>query len=301
MRRRHWWQTLAGQEAIAGYLAISPWIIGFLVFSAGMILYSFYLSFTQYNIVEPPKFIGLANYTKMFTRDDLFAQSLKVTAIYAVAVVPLGMIVAYSYAILLNQKVGGLSFWRTCFYMPVVVPAIAASYIFGWIFAPQYGLVNGYLRSIGIQGPGWFGDPTWALPGMVILALWGAGGGLILYLAALQSVPTDLYDATKVDGANAWQRFWAVTVPMTSPVLLFTFILGIIGSFQAFTGSYLLTQGGPLNATLFIVLYLYQKGWQDLSMGYAAGIGLVLFTIILILTVIVMITSRRLVYYAGTD
>ncbi len=300
-RRRHWWQTLAGQEAIAGYVAISPWIVGFLVFQAGMMAYALYLSFTEYNIMNPPKFIGFGNYEKMFFRDDLFGQALKVTTIYSIVVVPLGVTIAYALAILLNQKVVGLSFWRTFFYMPVVVPAIAASYIFAWMFAPNFGLINGLLSTIGIEGPGWFASVEWALPSFVILSTWGAGGGLILFLAALQGVPTDLYDAAKVDGANPWRRFWAVTAPMTSPILLFSFILGIIGSFQNFIGAFLITAGGPVNATLFIVLYLYQIGWKELNMGYAAGLAWILFIIILALTIITLVTSRRLVYYAATD
>jgi multiple sugar transport system permease protein len=293
---------LAEREAIDGYICVSPWIIGFLIFILGMMVFSLYTSFTEYDIIKPAKWIGFGNYEKMFFRDDLFWWSWSRTAIYSIVTVPLGVVIAYALAVLLNQKVLALSYWRTLFYMPVVVPAVAAAYIFGWLFAPEVGLINGFLKLAGMTDPPrWFDSLQWALPGMVILTTWGAGGGLILYLAALQSVPTELYDAGKVDGANAWIRFWSITIPMTSPVVLFTTIIGIINSFQVFTGAFLLTEGGPVNATMFIVLYLYQKGWQEFQMGYASALAWGLFVVIMALTALVLYTSRRFVYYAGSD
>ena len=201
---------LAEREAIDGYICVSPWIIGFLIFILGMMVFSLYTSFTEYDIIKPAKWIGFGNYEKMFFRDDLFWWSWSRTAIYSIVTVPLGVVIAYALAVLLNQKVLALSYWRTLFYMPVVVPAVAAAYIFGWLFAPEVGLINGFLKLAGMTDPPrWFDSLQWALPGMIVLTTWGAGGGLILYLAALQSVPTELYDAGKVDGANAWIRFWS--------------------------------------------------------------------------------------------
>jgi len=290
---------MAGREALAGYISILPWLLGFLLWGIVPMLFSAYYSFTDYDILSPPQFIGLDNYVKMFTRDKLFWQSLKVTAIYTLVTVPVGIIVGYSLALLVNQKVKGLSFWRTTFYLPAVVPVLAMAYLFSYVFAHQYGLVDGILKSIGVTPPNWFGSPRWALRTLMLLSLWKAGGGLILYLAALQGVPTILYDAAKVDGANAWQRFWNVTLPMTSPVILFTLIIGVINSFQVFTSAFVITDGGPVNSTLFYVLHLYRKAWQQLEMGYAAALAWILFIIILSLTILVMRTSARWVYYRG--
>jgi multiple sugar transport system permease protein len=211
--------------------------------------------------------------------------------------VPTGVVAGYALALLLNQKVRGLSVWRTAFYMPAVVPGLAAAYLFAWMFNSDIGLINGALRMIGIQGPQWFGSREWVLPAFMLMHIWAAGGGLILYLAALQGVPTTLYDAAVVDGANAWQKFWNVTLPLTSPVVFFVFLTGMIGSFQVFTAGYIVTGGGPANASLFYVLYLYRSGWQHFEMGYAASLAWVLFLIIMLLTLLSLRASQRMVYY----
>jgi multiple sugar transport system permease protein len=230
-------------------------------------------------------------------QDPLFWKSLQNTTVYSVVSVPLQVIIGYVMALLLNQKVRGLSFWRTMYYVPSIVPTVATAYLFAWMFNADVGLVNALLKTIGVEGPNWFGDPQWAMRTFILMSLWGAGGGMILYLAALQGVPTDLYDAAKVDGASAWQRLWNVTIPMTSPVILFMFIMGIIGSFQIFTSVFIISQGGPVNATLMYVLYLYRNGWQYFKMGYAATLAWVLFAIIFALTVLTLKLSGRLVYY----
>ncbi len=300
--RRHRRISLSTKEALMAYLLLLPWIFGFLIFTAGPILASFALSFTSYKILTPPRFVGLQNYHMMFSgQDDLFLKSLKVTAYYTLVGVPLQVILGYSLALLLNQKVRMLSFWRTAFYMPAVVPAVAASFVFAWTFDSELGLVNGVLRMIGIQGPKWFGSPYWVIPTFIILSLWGVGGGLVLYLSALQSVPTMLYDAAKVDGANAWQRFWSVTLPMTSPIILFVFMTSIISSFQVFTGAYIITDGGPADSSLFYVLYLYRAAFNYLKMGYGAAMAVILFVVLLGLTVMMLRLSGRLVYYAGEE
>jgi len=294
--------SLSTREALTAYVLLLPWVFGFLVFTAGPILASFGLSFTSYKILTPPKFVGLQNYQVMFSgQDDLFLKSLKVTAYYTLVGVPLQVILGYSLALLLNQKVRFLSFWRTGFYMPAVVPAVAASFVFAWTFDSELGLVNGMLRMVGIQGPKWFGSPYWVIPTFIILSLWGVGGGLVLYLSALQGVPTALYDAAKVDGANAWHRFWNVTLPMTSPIILFVLMTGIISSFQVFTGAYVITNGGPADSSLFYVLYLYRVAFNYLKMGYGAAMAVLLFLILLGLTVLMLRLSGRLIYYAGEE
>jgi multiple sugar transport system permease protein len=199
--------------------------------------------------------------------------------------------------LLLNEKVSGLSVWRTLYFVPSIVPAIASAYLWTWMFNTDFGVINSVLKTFGLPGPKWFGSEEWVLPAFIIMQLWGAGGGLVLYLAALQGVPTTLYEAAKVDGAKGWQQLVHVTLPMTSPVILFTFLTGIIGSFQVFTAGYVVTNGGPNNASLFYVLYLFRNGWRYYEMGYAAALAWVLLLIILVLTVLSLYVSRRLVYY----
>jgi multiple sugar transport system permease protein len=209
------------------------------------------------------------------------------------------VIVGYCIALLLNQKIAWLSFWRVVYYLPAIVPALATAYLFSWIFNKDIGLVNGILKGFGIIGPGWFSSRQWVLPAFWIMSLWGAGAGMILYLAALQGVPTELYEAAMLDGANAWRKFIHVTLPMTSPVILFSTLMGIIASFQIFTGAYIVTGGGPADASMFYVLYLYNQAWLQMKMGYGAALAWILFTILLTLSLITLKASGRLVYYAG--
>ncbi|MCX6045221.1 MAG: sugar ABC transporter permease, partial [Chloroflexi bacterium] len=249
VRERAWWQSpLARKEALIGFLCLLPWLLGFIAFTAGPLLFSTYISFTDFPILKGPRWVGLENYQSMLV-DDLFWKSLRVTAIYTLMAVPTGVVIGYVMALLLNQKIFGLAFWRTAYYVPAVVPAVAAAYLWAWMFNPDFGVINGLLARIGMVGPKWFGSEQWVLPAFIIMNLWGAGGGLVLYLAAMQGVPTTLYDAAKVDGANAWQRLWHITLPMTSPVILFTFLTGLIGSVQVFTAGFLVTNGGPNNAS----------------------------------------------------
>jgi multiple sugar transport system permease protein len=299
-RRGGWSLNLHQREAIAGYLFLMPWILGFLLFTIGPLLYSFYLSFTNFEILSDPVFAGLTNFRTMI-HDDLFWQALKVTVIFTVTAVPLGVVVGYSLALLLNQKVIALSVWRTVYYIPSIVPALASAYLFAWMFNSEVGLINGVLKEIGIIGPKWFASREWVIPSFLIMSLWGAGGGMLLYLGALQGVPTELYEASMIDGAGAWAKFRYITIPMTSPVILFTFLTGLIGTFQIFTGAFIVTNGGPANASLFYVLYLYQNAWQYLKMGYAAALAWVLFMIILVLTLITLKVTGRLVYYGGGE
>ena len=282
-----------------GYLCILPWILGFIVFTAGPVIVSFALSFTSYTILDPPRFVGFSNYARVFTKDPLFRQSLEVTVTYTIVLVPLGTIGGYLLALLLNQAVSGMGFFRTIFYLPSVVPRIATAYLFAWMLHPSMGLVNGLLGSFGIVGPDWFGTREWVIPSFIIMSLWGLGANMVLYLAGLQGVPTALYEAAMLDGAGAWAKFRHVTLPMTSPVIFFTFLTGMIGTFQVFTSAYAITQGGPADASLFYVLNLYNNAFQYLKMGYACTLAWILFAIIFVLTVISLRVSGRYVYYEG--
>ena len=284
------------RRALVGYLCISPWLIGFIVFTLIPIVLSAYYSLTNYSILGSPSYIGLQNY-RLLLHDPLFWQSLRVTGIYCLAVVPGTMFVGYTLALLLNKKVRGMRAWRSIYFLPSVMPAIASAYLWTWMFNPNYGFVNSALSHLGIKGPQWFASTTWVLPAFILLALWGSGAGLVLYLAALQQVPNDLYEASEIDGANAFRRLIHVTIPITSPVILFTFVTGIITSFQVFTAGFAITEGGPDNASLFYILYLYQNGWQYFKMGYASALAWVLLLLTLLVTGLALIVARRFVYY----
>lgn len=286
------------REELEAYLFLLPWILGFLLFLAGPLAASLYYALTNYNILQAPQFVGDANFATMFADDPLFFKSLRVTAVYTFVSVPLIVILGYLIALLLNQKVRGLSIWRTIFYLPAVVSGVAVAVMWLWVFHPDAGIVNSFLRSLGITGPRWFSDPDWALGTLILTSLWGVGGGMVIYLAGMQGVPTHLYEACELDGAGAGRRFWHVTLPMTTPVIFFNLLMGIIGSWQVFTNAFVITAGGPANSTLFYVLYLYRQGWQYFKMGYASALAWILFFIILIFTIVVF-KSSGWVYYEG--
>jgi multiple sugar transport system permease protein len=267
------------------------------VFTAGPILASLVLSFFEWSLIRPPRFAGLNNYIKIFTADPLFWQSLKVTLIYVVVAIPLQLAFALFLAILLNQKVRLIPLFRTIFYLPSQVSAVAISVIFLWIYHPELGLLNELLRHVGIKGPAWLISERWALPALIGMSLWSVGGAMIILLAGLQDVPQHLYEAASLDGAGEFAKFRFITLPMLSPVLFFNLILGIIGGFQYFTQAYVMTRGGPLNATLFYALYLYLNAFNFLKMGYAAALAWILFVIMIGVTVWQLRLARHWVYY----
>lgn len=299
---------LARREAKWFWFFIAPWIIGFIFFRGFPILASMFLSFTQYNVAQPPQWIGLENYANLFS-DRVFFKSLQVSAYYTFASVPIGLVFALALATLLNQKVPFLGVFRTLYYMPsLIVGSVSVAFLFQLLLNPTFGVVNYIIAwlvgpngiiPLGISGPKWFFDPAWVVPSFVLLSLWGVGGSMLIYLAGLQGVPTSLYEVAKIDGANAWQRMRNVTLPMISPVILFTFITGIIGSFQVFTPAYIISngQGGPNYASMFYVLYLYLNAFRRYRFGYASAQAWILFIVILALTIFALRMSRRAVYY----
>ncbi len=289
----------ATREALTAYSLISPWLVGFLVFVLGPTLVSLFLAFTRYKITAPPVWVGAANYQKIFTGDPLFWQSLKVTFTYALLSLPLNLVLGLAIAVLLNLRLPGLSIWRTIYFLPSVISGVAVALLWIYIFSPRFGILNWMLSLVGIKGPAWLDSRTWALPSLVVMSLWGVGGSMILYLAGLQGVPTQLYDAAKVDGTNAWQRFWAVTLPGISPVVFYNLVMGAIGTFQYFTNAYVMTSGGPNYATLFYNLYLFNNAFRYFEMGYASALAWILFLIILVLTLLVFRSSSLWVYYEG--
>jgi multiple sugar transport system permease protein len=287
------------RESLWAYGLISPWLVGFVVWTVGPMLASFVLSFTRYNVVSTTVWLGVANYREIFVVDPLFWQALKVTFTFAAMSLPASLAVGLAVALLLNMKVPGLSVWRAIYYLPSVIAGVAVAVLWQYVFNPRFGVLNWVLSLIDIKGPGWLTDPEWALPSLAIMSVWGAGGSMILYLSALQSVPTALYDAAKIDGANAWRRLRNVTLPMISPVIFFNLVMGIIGTFQYFTNAYIMTAGGPVNATLFYNLHLYNNAFRYFRMGYASALAWLLFVIILLFTVLVFRSSSAWVYYEG--
>jgi multiple sugar transport system permease protein len=297
-RRRFLRITNQRREAIMGYLFLMPWLLGFLIFLVGPMVASLYLSFTTYKVIRPPEWIGLANYVRMFG-DDLFYHSLSVTARYTVFSIPLGIVTALCVAVLLNRQIVFLGFFRTIFYLPSIISGVAVAIVFAWIFNFHFGVLNYLLSLVSIPGPNWLGSPHWALWAFVLMSLWGVGGNIVIFLAALQGVPRSLYEAAEIDGAGSWHRFWHITLPLISPAILFVMIMGVIGSFQTFTQSYVLTGGGPANSTLFYLLYLYKNAFTWFEMGYASALAWLLFAIILICTLLLLRSSSRWVYYEG--
>ena len=287
-------------EALTGILMASPWILGFIIFIAGPMLVSLYLSFTRWDLFTEPRWIGLRNYEQLIFRDARFLLSLKVTTIYAFVSVPLQVSLGLVLATLLNQKIRYLGFFRTVYYLPSVIGGIAVAVMFRWIFGTQFGLINSMLASFGIQGPSWLGDPDLVLVSFILMSMWGAGASMLIYLGALQGIPTELYEAADVDGAGTLTRFFRVTVPMMTPVIFFNMIMGIIGALQEFVLPFIMTRGGPANSSTFLVLYLYRNAFEIFKMGYASAIAWVLFLYIMVLTIFIIRSSSMWVYYEGS-
>ena len=292
------WYHLNGEERLA-WLLVLPWIIGFLAFQLGPMLASLGLSLTEWRMFTPPKFIGLGNYIEMATDDPNFFQAFKVTTIYSVTSVPLRIMLGVLVALLLNAKVRGLAFIRTVYYLPATVSGVAVAMVWLLILNGDFGLLNRALSLIGIEGPYWLTDTRTVLASFVLMSLWGVGAGIIIYLAGLQGVPNELYEAAEVDGANDWVQFWKITLPMISPVLFFQLVIGMIDALQEFAGPFIMTQGGPGNASLFVMLYLFRNGFEFFRMGYASGLAWVLFVYIMVLTLLIIRSSAVWVYYEG--
>ncbi len=295
--------ALRKRETLAALLFISPWLIGFLVFTLGPMLASLYLSFTNYDVLSSPSFVGLDNYSRLID-DPKVTKSLFNSFFYTVLHVPLSIFVSLALAMLLNSVKRVAGFFRTIFYLPSITPAVAIGTLWLWLLNPRVGLVNRGLELIGINGPAWTSDPNWVKPGIVLMSLWSLGTTIIIYLAALQDVPKEMYEAAQLDGASTWQQFTKITLPMISSVIFFTVIVNTIASIQIFTEVYTM-YFGSMNATsatdsaLFYVIYLFRTAFEYLRMGYASAMAWILFAIILILTIVQMRLSKRWVYYEG--
>lgn len=286
------------REALEAYILILPTLLGLIIFTAGPILAALYFSFTNWNLLSAPKWQGLDNYIDLFVNDPLFWVTLKNTAYYVLGTVPLGTCLALLLAIALNQKIRGLAFFRTIFFLPVVSSVVAVSVLWAWLYQADFGLINQFLRLFGVTGIRWLSSPTWAMPAVIIMSIWhGLGYNIVIFIAGLQSIPQDYYEAARIDGANSWQQFRFITIPLISPVTFFIITLSLIGSFQVFEQAYVMTQGGPVNSTKTIVYYLYEHGFKYFHMGYASALAYILFVIIVAITLFQFSLQKRWVHY----
>jgi multiple sugar transport system permease protein len=290
----------ARRELFLGLAFISPWLMGFLLFTLYPILASLYYSFCEYRVLSPPRWVGLSNYVDLFSDRDYFLPALANTAFMFIEL-PIALVLSITMALLLNQKLRGLALFRTLVYLPSVVPTVASAILWLWLLNPEYGLVNKTLAFLRLPTTEWLQSPVWSKPAFIVMDLWMIGGNVVIYLAALQGVPVHLYEAADLDGATAWRKTWHITLPAISPVIFFNLILGMIGTFQYFTQTFLMTNppGGPANSTLFYALYLFQNAFSYFRMGYASAMAWVLFLITLVATLIVFRSSARWVYYEG--
>jgi len=281
-------------------LFISPWLIGFLLLTIIPMIASFVISFTEWNILTKPKFVGFDNYINIFN-DPIFYKSLKVTFVFTAFNVPINVALSLLVAMLLNNKIKCINLYRTIYYLPAVVSGVVVSLLWKWIFNGEFGLLNNFLIKFGIQGPRWLMDEFWVMPAMVIMSIWGIGGGIIMYLSGLQGIPAYLYESARLDAAGWWTRLTKITIPSMSPVLFFTTLTNIIGSLQTFTSAYIMTEGGPNNQTMFYAFYIYKHAFTWKQMGKASALAWLLFFIIMALTIIFVKFSKGKIYYESKD
>lgn len=287
------------REAIACYIFMAPAILGLLLFAIGPMIASLLLSFTEYDMLSAPQWVGLANFQALIG-DELFHKSLRVTAVYSLVTVPTILVISFILANLLNQKIRGISFFRSVYYLPTVISGVAVAMLWRWMFNGEYGLVNTLLDKIGIDGPNWFQDESWALPALIVTSLWTFGSTTLIYLAGLQGVPNEIYEAAQVDGASRLRQHLHITMPMVSNVTFFNLVMGVIGSLQVFAEPFVLTGGGPNNSTLLLPLYLYRNAFEYLKMGYASAIAWASFLIVLALTLLVFKSLPYWVHLEGS-
>lgn len=287
-------------EGLRGWLFASPWVIGFSVFLLYPLSASIYYSLCDYSVLRAPVYIGLDNYRSLF-QDPVFWKALSNTAIYAAIAIPVTLIASLGLALLLNSRVKGMSFYRTIFFIPSLMPLVATACLWLWLLNNQHGLINQLLGFVGITGPNWMGDTLWSKPSLALVAVWGVGNAVVIYLAGLQDVPVQLYEAAELDGARPWRRTWHITLPMLSPVILFNSIIGMIGALQVFVLPYVMfPEGAPARSTYFYTAYLYDNAFRFHKMGYASAMGWIMFIVIFLLTMLALKTTERRVHYGGS-
>lgn len=294
---------LARHRYVIGYLLIFPWFLSFLWFDVVPFTLNVYLGFTNYSVgpITSGEWVGSENYVRILTSDPRFVKSISNTVYYTIGVVPLRLVLAFAIALLLNRQVAGLGVYRTAFYVPSLVPIVAASIVFLWMLNTNYGALNRLLGHLGVPPIGWLSSPDWIKPSIILMSLWGFGHSMVIFLAGLQDIPQQLYEALEIDGGSARHKLWYLTIPLMTPIIFYNLVVGVIGSFQVFTNAYILlgSEGGPLNSGLFYVVHIFNNAFRFYRMGYASALSLILFVFILLLTAILVRTSERWVFYAG--
>jgi multiple sugar transport system permease protein len=286
------------REERFAWLFITPVALGVLIFQLYPTLFSFYISFTQWNLLTPPKWIGIGNFVELFTEDRFFFNTMRNTATYALWTVALGLTLGLLFAVLLNQDIRGKYIYRAIYFVPVVAPTVAVALLWQWLYEPNFGVINGILRMFSVQGPNWLGNTTWAMRSVIFEAIWaGLGFNILIFLAGLQGIPQEYYEAAQIDGANPLQAFYYITAPLLSPTTFFLLVTGVIGGFQVFDIPFVMTGGGPANATQMVIMYLYNNAFVIQKMGLAAAVAFMVFVVIITLTVINFRISKRWVFY----
>jgi multiple sugar transport system permease protein len=297
------YRRLAFEETLWGWLLIIPSVLGLILFKYGPVIASLYFSFTKYDIISSPEWVGLQNYQNLMV-DNYFIKSIQVTLKYTILFIPLSLIIAYVIALLMSQDLKGISIFRTMWYLPSLVPVVASAVVWRWALNPEFGPVNYPLRLLGLDAPGWLTDPKWIIPSVVLIQLWALGNSALIFLAAIKGVPDSFYEAAEVDGAGSWAKFWNITLPMTSSVIFFQVIMVVIASFQVFGVAYILFSGqttsdpaGPGNSALFYVLYTYRNAFGYFKNGYASAMAWLMFIVVMLLTFLLFRTQKMWVYY----
>ncbi len=288
--------SLIQRRTIIGYIFIAPFILGFIFWFLIPAVVAANLTFQKWNLISPPKYIGTANIEKLFT-DPILPKSLKATFLYSFFSVPIGLVFAFFLATLINTKVRGMAVFRTIYFLPSIVPAVASALLWAWIFNTEFGLLNYVVRAFGGPKIAWLQEPNWAIAAFIIMSTWGVGNSMIIFLAGLQGIPESYYEAADLDGAGRWSKLWSITLPLMSPIIFFNLVIGFIASFQVFVLPLLITNGGPQNATLSLVLYIYRTAFQSQNMGYAATLSWLLFFFLMIFSFIIFRFIGRRVYY----
>lgn len=300
-KARQWWKSPSERRSfLTGILLISPWLLGFLTFTTYPMFASLYYSFTRYDLIRPPVFNGLFNFQQIF-REPVFRQVIQNTLVYVGIGVPMALFAAFLMANLLNTRIFGRSFFRAIFFFPAIMPAVVIALIWSFLLNPQWGAVNTVIKSMGLKAIPFLSSPLLAKPTLIAIGMWASGYSIVIYLATLQDVPRELYEAATVDGANAWHKFWNVTLPFCTPVILFTLVTGFIGGLQDFTLPWVLTGGGPNSSTEFYALFLYRNAFKYMSMGRASALAWMLFIVVVAFTIVLFRSSARWVYYGGGE
>ena len=291
------------KETLWFYLLVFPWVFGFIVLTLGPMLYSFFLSLTNWDLFTSPKFLGWDNYVRLFTKDKIFWKTVFNTLYYAFISVPLGMLFSLFITYFLNRPIEGSAIYRTLYYIPATVPGVASALLFKWLLAPDAGMINRFLAIFGMDGPAWLLEPDWVKPALILMSLWTVGANITLLMAGMKSIPAEFYEAAELDGASPIAQYYRITLPLLTPVIFFNLINGLIGALQVFTQIYIMTgtgganMGGPNNASMMIVPYLFNNGFRFYKMGYASAIAWILFVLVMILTLLVFRSSSAWVYY----